>query len=73
MRPNKLLVRHEIKSKIFRPKIKFEAQEGIVNSPSLVCLFVLRFYGTVNPIGSCRAQSVYLATLLLGRISLLSG
>ena len=25
-----------------------------------VCLFVLRFYGPVNPMGSCRARSVYL-------------
>ena len=26
-------------------------------SPMLFCLFVLRFYGPVNPMGSCRAQS----------------
>ena len=26
-----------------------------------VRLFVLRFYGAVNPMGSCRARSVYLA------------
>ena len=37
-----------------------------------VCLFVLRFYGPVNPVGSCRAWSVYLITRLLGRISPLS-
>ena len=37
------------------------------------CLFVLRFYGPVNPMGSCRARSVYLTTLLLGRHSPLSG
>ena len=30
-------------------------------------LFVLRFYGPVNPVGSSRARSVYLATRLLGR------
>ena len=36
-------------------------------------LFVLRFYGPVNPMGSCRAQSVYLTTCLLGRLSPLSG
>ena len=35
-------------------------------------LFVLRFYGPVNPMGSCRAQSVYLTTRLLGRLSPLS-
>ena len=32
-------------------------------------LFVLRFYGPVNPIGSCRARSVYLTTRLLGMLS----
>ena len=36
-------------------------------------LVVLRFYGPVNPIGSCRARSVYLTTRLLGRLSPLSG
>ena len=36
-------------------------------------LFVLRFYGPVNPVGSCRAQSVYLTTRLLDRLSQLSG
>ena len=38
-----------------------------------VDLFVLRFYGPVNPMGSCRARSVYLTTRLLGRLSPLSG
>ena len=28
---------------------------------------MLRFYGPVNPMGSCRARSVYLTTRLLGR------
>ena len=37
------------------------------------CLFVLRFYGPVNPMGSCRARSVYLTTRLLGRPRPLSG
>ena len=36
-------------------------------------LFVLRFYGPVNPMGSCRTRSVYLTTRLLGRLSPLSG
>ena len=36
-------------------------------------LFVLRFYGPVNPMGSCRARSVNLTTRLLGRLSPLSG
>ena len=39
----------------------------------LQILFVLRFYGPVNPMGSCRARSVYLTTRLLGRLSPLSG
>ena len=38
-----------------------------------VCLFVLRFYGPVNPMGSCRARSVYLTTRLLSRLRPLSG
>ena len=38
-----------------------------------VCLFVLRFYWPVNPMGSCRARSVYLTTRLLGRLSPQSG
>ena len=40
---------------------------------SFPSLFVLRFYGPVTPMGSCRAQSVYLTTRLLGRLSPLSG
>ena len=39
----------------------------------VVLLFVLRFYGPVNPMGSCRARSVYLTTRLLDRLSPLSG
>ena len=36
-------------------------------------LIVLRFYSPVNPMGSCRARSVYLTTHLLGRFSPLCG
>ena len=36
-------------------------------------LFVLRFYGPVNPVGSCRARSIYLTTRLLDRRSPLMG
>ena len=39
----------------------------------IYCLFVLRFYGPVNPMGSCRARSVYQTTGLLGRLSPLRG
>ena len=47
---------------------------GYWNRRSLaILLFVLRFYDPVNPLGSCRALSVYLTTLLLGRLSSLSG
>ena len=44
-----------------------------LNNLSVMFLFVLRFYGPVNPKGSCRARSVYLTTRLLGRLSPLSG
>ena len=37
-----------------------------------VSMFVLRFYIPVNPMGSCQAWSIYLTTLLLGRLSPLS-
>ena len=30
---------------------------------------MLRFYGPVNLMGSCQAQSIYQSTLLLGRLS----
>ena len=36
-------------------------------------LFVLSFYGPVNQIVSCRTWSVYLTSLLLGRLSSLKG
>ena len=38
-------------------------------SPVVDCLFVLRFYGPINPMGSCRARSVYLTTRLLSPLS----
>ena len=46
---------------------------GTAKPLQTVFLFVLRFYGPVNPMGSCRARSVYLTTRLLGRLSPLSG
>ena len=52
-----LLLEERICPKIFGP---------LRISPYLYCLFVLRFYGPFNTLGSCRAWSVYLATLLLG-------
>ena len=44
-----------------------------IQSGNLPCLFVLRFYGPVNPMGSYRARSVYLTTRLLSRLSPLIG
>ena len=38
-----------------------------------IILFVLRFYGPVNPMGSCQARSVYLTTRFLGKLSPLGG
>ena len=38
-----------------------------------VCLFMLRFYGPVNTMGSCQVRSVYLTTRLMGRLCPLSG
>ena len=43
---------------------------GTADDQEVFCLFVLRFYGQVNPMGSCRARST---TRLLGRLSPLSG
>ena len=40
---------------------------SVFSFPDNNFLFVLRFYGPVNPMGSCRAQSVYLTTCLLSR------
>ena len=40
---------------------------------SVQYLFLLRFYCPVNPVGSCRAGSVYLTTLSLGKLSPLCG
>ena len=52
------------------PKIIWQIEHCLRNiSMKVVILFVLRFYGPVNPIGSCRARSVYLTTRLLGRLS----
>ena len=68
----------QVQQKKKKKKKKFKMSSATLFEPchektSLVCLFVLRFYGPVNPIGSCRARSVYLTTRLLGRLSPLSG
>ena len=49
-------------------RVKVQVKKNIY-----LCLFVLRFYGPVNPMGSCRARSVYLTTRLLGRLNPVSG
>ena len=61
-----------------RKILKKNRRDGSGSSKTLISaltldLFVLRFYGSVNPMGSCRARSVYLTTRLLGRLSSLSG
>ena len=41
---------------------------AVVTGLTEFLLFVLRFYGPVNPMGSCWARSVYLTTRLLGSL-----
>ena len=68
---------HDI-SKYFLWKIKKKIFQHVVccrlivtlKVKTFVCVEVLR---PVNPMGSCRARSVYLTTRLLGRLSPLSG
>ena len=45
---------------------------GANRQQSSVGFVCVEFYGPVNPMGSCRARSVYLTTRLLGRLSPLS-
>ena len=46
----------------------------VCNGSGVKCIcFVLRFYGPVSPMASCRARSVYPTTRLLGRLNPLSG
>ena len=52
---------------------KCQSSDMKIETKHFICSFVLRFYGPVNPMGSCRARSVYLTTRLLGRLSPLSG
>ena len=53
--------------------IKNEVSRDYALSHVVTEFFVLRFYGPVNPMGSCRARSIYLTTRLLVRLSPLSG
>ena len=55
-----------------QPSKTKKQSDGVTGGETKI-LFVLRFYGPVNPMGSCRARSVYLTTRLLGRLSPLSG
>ena len=66
-----MVSKHSSYYNILYKKINQECKQ-LVNSVSFV-LFMLRVYGPVNPMGSCRARSVYLTTSLLGRLSPLSG
>ena len=42
---------------------------AIQNPHLLYKIFLIKFYSLLNPLGSCGVQSVYLITLLLGKIS----
>ena len=42
---------------------------GTASLNLFVCSVVLRFYGPVNRMGSCRVKTVYLTTLLLDRLN----
>ena len=50
------------RKKSFGPQVVLPVRWFLCLYVSYVCLFVLRFYGPVNPMGSCRAGSVYLTT-----------
>ena len=50
--------------------LTFFIKPYVVSTALFVCVEV---YGPVNPMGSCQGRSVYLTTLLLGRLSPLSG
>ena len=53
---------------------KVDTATNVEGGSKLMCfLIVLRFYGPVNPMGSCRPRSVYLTTHLLNRLRPLSG
>ena len=60
---------HDVVPDVLSVSISYTPADALT---CLLILFVLRFYGPVNPMGSCRAWSVYL-TSLLGRLSPLSG
>ena len=57
---------------LYNPWLQGELWECLVTIQNYVVV-VLRFYGPVNPMGSCPARSVYLTTRLLGRLSPPSG
>ena len=44
----------------FSLSFKFIHVLNVLENLSVIGLFVLMFYGPVNPMGSCRAWSVYL-------------
>ena len=63
---------------LFNHKTRASDKEVMYTSSRLLCqsycrFVVLRFYSPVNPVGSWWAWSVYLTTLLLCRLSPLSG
>ena len=57
---------------IFLSRYKKTIKTFLVKKVPYLELVCLRFYGPVNPMGSCRARSVYLTKRLLDRLSPLS-
>ena len=49
--------------RLLQKVIFFKILHNALIQSEVMILFVLRFYGTVNPLGSSRARSVYLASL----------
>ena len=70
MRRSLCQVRNDVRSFKYRDIDDVLTAIELKDTKLTVCVEVLR---PVNPIGSCRARSVYLITFLLDRLSPLSG
>ena len=68
-----LVINHIKFTKCVKSDYMFTDMYTLSQKVWFVCLFVLRFYGPVNPMGSCQALSIYLTTRLPGRRSPQSG
>ena len=67
MKKSPALLDHDSLSEKAIPYLKISC--SIFSDIVTASLFVLRFYGPVDPMGSCRTRSVYLTTRLLGKLS----